>query len=54
MSETQRPGGLLYALGDLKPRVDPTAWIAPTAVTVTEIRSQNQLHLRCDFTESSS
>ena len=38
MGETQRPGGLLYALGDLKPRIDPTAWIAPTAVLVGDVR----------------
>lgn len=38
MSETQRPGGLLYALGDLKPQIDPTAWIAPTAVLIGDVR----------------
>ncbi|GAN82052.1 gamma carbonic anhydrase family protein [Acidocella aminolytica] len=38
MSEAQRPGGLLYALGDLRPQIDPTAWIAPTAVLIGDVR----------------
>ncbi len=38
MSEMSRPGGLLYALGDLQPRIDPTAWIAPTAVLIGDVR----------------
>lgn len=38
MSEAQRPGGLLYALGNLKPQIDPTAWIAPTAVLIGDVR----------------
>lgn len=38
MSELQKPGGLHYALGDLRPRVDPTAWVAPTAVLIGDVR----------------
>ena len=38
MSEAQGPGGLLYALGDLKPQIHPTAWIAPTAVLIGDVR----------------
>lgn len=38
MSELQKPGGLLYALGDLRPSVHPTAWIAPTAVLIGDVR----------------
>jgi carbonic anhydrase/acetyltransferase-like protein (isoleucine patch superfamily) len=38
MIEMQRPGGLLYALGNLKPQIDPTAWIAPTAVLIGDVR----------------
>jgi gamma-carbonic anhydrase len=38
MGEAQRPGGLLYALGNLKPQIDPTAWIAPTAVLIGDVR----------------
>lgn len=38
MSNAQRPGGLLYALGDLRPQIDPTAWIAPTAVLIGDVR----------------
>lgn len=38
MSELQKPGGLLYALGGLRPTVDPTAWIAPTAVLIGDVR----------------
>ncbi len=38
MSEAQRPGGLLYALGNLVPQIDPTAWIAPTAVLIGDVR----------------
>ncbi|MDR3505790.1 MAG: gamma carbonic anhydrase family protein [Acidocella sp.] len=38
MSEVQKPGGLLYALGELKPQIDPTAWVAPTAVLIGDVR----------------
>jgi carbonic anhydrase/acetyltransferase-like protein (isoleucine patch superfamily) len=38
MSELQKSGGLLYALGDLRPGVDPTAWVAPTAVLIGDVR----------------
>ncbi|MGO9816468.1 MAG: gamma carbonic anhydrase family protein [Acidocella sp.] len=38
MSESQKHGGLLYALGELKPQIDPTAWIAPTAVLIGDVR----------------
>ena len=38
MSDAQKPGGLLYALGDLKPQIDHTAWIAPTAVLIGDVR----------------
>ncbi|WP_298225757.1 gamma carbonic anhydrase family protein [Acidocella sp.] len=38
MGEAQRQGGLLYALGGLMPQVDPTAWVAPTAVLVGDVR----------------
>lgn len=38
MSELQKSGGLRYALGDLRPAVDPTAWIAPTAVLIGDVR----------------
>lgn len=34
----QRPGGLLYALGNMTPQIDPTAWIAPTAVLIGDVR----------------
>lgn len=30
--------GLIYALGDLVPQIDPTAWIAPTAVLIGDVR----------------
>ncbi|MDD2704942.1 MAG: gamma carbonic anhydrase family protein [Acidocella sp.] len=33
-----KSSGLLYALGDLKPQIDPTAWIAPTAVLIGDVR----------------
>ena len=32
------PGGLLYALDGVAPQVDPTAWIAPTAVLIGDVR----------------
>lgn len=38
MSAAQRPGGLLYALGNLAPQIDPTAWVAPTAVLIGDVR----------------
>ena len=38
MSEMQKSGGLRYALGDLRPSVDPTAWVAPTAVLIGDVR----------------
>ncbi|WP_298215440.1 gamma carbonic anhydrase family protein [Acidocella sp.] len=38
MKDMQRPGGLLYALGNLAPQIDPTAWIAPTAVLIGDVR----------------
>ncbi len=38
MSELHKPGGLLYALGNLRPTVDPTAWVAPTAVLIGDVR----------------
>lgn len=38
MSELRKPGGLLYALGNLRPTVDPTAWVAPTAVLIGDVR----------------
>lgn len=38
MSEMQKTGGLLYALGELKPQIDPTAWVAPTAVLIGDVR----------------
>jgi len=38
MSELQKSGGLLYALGDLRPSVDPTAWVSPTAVLIGDVR----------------
>jgi carbonic anhydrase/acetyltransferase-like protein (isoleucine patch superfamily) len=31
-------GGLLYALNGVGPTVDPTAWIAPTAVLIGDVR----------------
>lgn len=38
MNKIQKTGGLLYALGDLSPQIDPTAWIAPTAVLIGDVR----------------
>jgi carbonic anhydrase/acetyltransferase-like protein (isoleucine patch superfamily) len=38
MSELEKSGGLLYTLGDLRPKIDPTAWIAPTAVLIGDVR----------------
>lgn len=38
MANAQKPGGLLYALGALRPQIDPTAWIAPTAVLIGDVR----------------
>ncbi len=33
-----RPSGLLYALNGVAPRIDPTAWVAPTAVLIGDVR----------------
>ena len=33
-----KPAGLLYALGGLAPTIHPTAWIAPTAVLIGDVR----------------
>jgi carbonic anhydrase/acetyltransferase-like protein (isoleucine patch superfamily) len=30
--------GMLYALNDVAPQIDPTAWIAPTAVLIGDVR----------------
>lgn len=38
MTQAQKPGGLLYALGARAPQIDPTAWIAPTAVLIGDVR----------------
>ena len=38
MTELQKSGGLLYAFGDLRPTIYPTAWIAPTAVLIGDVR----------------
>lgn len=38
MDKLQRQNGLLYALGDLVPQIDPTAWVAPTAVLIGDVR----------------
>ncbi|WP_297490233.1 gamma carbonic anhydrase family protein [Acidocella sp.] len=38
MNEPRQPGGRRFALGDLRPTVDPTAWIAPTAVLIGDVR----------------
>lgn len=38
MDKSQRQGGMIYALGDLVPQIDPTAWIAPTAVLIGDVR----------------
>lgn len=38
MDKMSRQGGLIYALGDLVPKIDPTAWIAPTAVLIGDVR----------------
>jgi len=35
---SEKPGGLLYAFGDLRPTIDPTAWVAPTAVLIGDVR----------------
>ncbi len=34
----QKQSGLLYALNDVGPSIDPTAWIAPTAVLIGDVR----------------
>jgi len=34
----QKPAGLLYALNGVSPTIDPTAWIAPTAVLIGDVR----------------
>jgi gamma-carbonic anhydrase len=33
-----RPSGLLYALNGVAPTIHPTAWIAPTAVLIGDVR----------------
>jgi len=33
-----RPAGLLYALNGLAPSIHPTAWVAPTAVLIGDVR----------------
>lgn len=38
MDKIQRSGGLLYVLGNKAPQIDPTAWIAPTAVLIGDVR----------------
>lgn len=38
MNKMQKSGGLLYSLGNLTPQIDPTAWIAPTAVLIGDVR----------------
>ena len=41
MSDSQhiaRPSGLLYALNGVAPSIHPTAWIAPTAVLIGDVR----------------
>ncbi len=35
---TARPDGLLYALNGLAPQIHPTAWVAPTAVLIGDVR----------------
>jgi len=34
----QKSSGLLYALDGVAPRIDPTAWVAPTAVLIGDVR----------------
>jgi carbonic anhydrase/acetyltransferase-like protein (isoleucine patch superfamily) len=34
----QKPSGLLYALDGVAPTIDPTAWVAPTAVLIGDVR----------------
>jgi len=34
----QKSGGLLYALNGVAPTIHPTAWIAPTAVLIGDVR----------------
>jgi carbonic anhydrase/acetyltransferase-like protein (isoleucine patch superfamily) len=34
----QKASGLLYALNGVAPTIDPTAWIAPTAVLIGDVR----------------
>lgn len=34
----QKPGGLLYSLRGMTPQIDPSAWIAPTAVLIGDVR----------------
>jgi len=34
----QKQAGLLYALNGVAPTIDPTAWIAPTAVLIGDVR----------------
>ncbi len=38
MNELQKTGGRRFALGGLRPTVDPTAWVAPTAVLIGDVR----------------
>ncbi len=33
-----RPRGMLYALDGVGPSIDPTAWVAPTAVLIGDVR----------------
>jgi carbonic anhydrase/acetyltransferase-like protein (isoleucine patch superfamily) len=35
---SQKPSGLLYALDGVAPSIDPTAWVAPTAVLIGDVR----------------
>jgi len=34
----RKSSGLLYALDGVAPRIDPTAWVAPTAVLIGDVR----------------
>ncbi len=38
MNDMHKPGGLLYTVDGLSPAIDPTAWVAPTAVLIGDVR----------------
>ena len=35
---SSKSSGLLYALDGVAPSIDPTAWVAPTAVLIGDVR----------------